>query len=422
MSHISFRISNTSFVAKAKYAFATMSVFLCIACSSDGVIEEIKEIDTNGTDLMRFTRAIEAQTTPSTRAEVNYLKSGFMVSTYKAFGNTSAQQTVMSKYKVEHRTTGSGWDGNTQDNWEYIGVNGQKEKYWDYSNFPYRFNAIAPCPTETDVILSDNELKITKSYSYQTCTDGALSPADAAAEPYLVAQVQRTAEGKDYDIFVGGTDNEINKSSQTLNRYVALPFHHLNSKIRFGVYTKNLWATENDTYIQDLKINVSSESFVTKATGYAITNEESWYDKTSDNSKFTSVTKLTSTDTKPTLLTFTGVTGGSAVEGNNMKLHQSQSTAYMLKCPDGIMQLPQKDVKMTVSLKLMQPGSSTPVKEYTNVPIKLEDYTEVFTWQSGFIYTYYLILDFDSNLEIQFTCTLTPWEDISGSLSTDLEQ
>lgn len=418
MSHISFRISNTSIVAKAKYVLATMSVFLCVACSSDGVIEEIKEIDTNGTDLMRFTRATEAQTTPSTRAEVNYLKSGFMVSTYKAFGNTSARQMVMDKYKVEHRTTGNGWDNNTQDNWEYIGVNGQKEKYWDYSNFPYRFNAIAPYPTETDVILTDNELKITKGYSYQTCTDGTLSPADAAAEPYMVAQVQRNADGKDYDIFVGGTDNEINTSSQTLNRYVALPFHHLNSKIRFGVYTKNLWATENDTYIQDLTINVSSESFVTAATGYAVTAGGSWYDKTSDNSKFTSVTKLTSSDTKPALLTFTG---GQSVEGNNLKLHQSQATAYMLKCPDGLMQLPQKDVKMSVSLKLMQPGS-TLVKEYTDVTIKLEDDTNVFTWQSGFIYTYYLILDFEKNLEIQFTATLTPWDDVSGSLSTDLEQ
>lgn len=367
---------------------------------------------------MRFTRATEAQTTPSTRADINYLKSGFMVSTYKAFGNTVAQQTVMSKYKVDHLTTGNGWDNNTQDNWEYIGVNSQKEKYWDYSNFPYRFNAIAPYPSESDVILSDKELKITKGYSYQTCTDGTLSPANAAAEPYLVAQVQREDTGKDYDIFVGGTDNEINSNSQTLNRYVALPFHHLNSKIRFGVYTKNLWATENDTYIQDLKINVSSESFVTEATGYAITSEGSWYDKTSDNSKFTSVTKLTSTDPKPTLLTFSG---GEAVEGNNLKLHQGQSSAYFLQCKDGIMQIPQKDVKMTVSLKLMQPGSSL-IKEYTNVPVKLEDDTEVFTWQSGYIYTYYLILDFTNNLEIQFTATLTPWEDISGSLSTDLEQ
>lgn len=397
-----------------------MCVLFCVACSSDEVIEEIKEIDVTGTDLMRFTRATEAQTTPSTRADINYLKSGFMVSTYKAFGNASAQQTVMNKYKVDHNTTGSDWDGKTEDYWDYIGVNDQKEKYWDYSNFPYRFNAIAPCPSESDIVLSDNELKITKGYSYQTCTDGTLSPTDAIAEPYMVAQVQRETTGKDYDIFVGGTDNEINSSSQTLNRYVALPFHHLNSKIRFGVYAKNLWATENDTYIQDLSVNVSSENFVTAATGYAITNTGSWYDKTSENSKFTSVTKLTSTDLKPALLTFTG---GETVDGNNLKLHQGQSTAYMLKCPDGIMQLPQKDVKMSVSLDLMQPGTTpTLVKKFTNVSIKLEDGTDVFTWQSGFIYTYYLILDFEKNLEIQFTATLTPWEDISGSLSTDLEQ
>lgn len=396
-----------------------MTAFSLLAsCTSDKVIEEIEEIKTSN-DPMRFTCNVQ-ENVSSTRAVPSYLKNDFLVSAYKAFADAK-QQTVMSMYRVEHRTTGTDWDGNQSDNWDYVGVDSQIERYWDYNAFPYRFNAVAPSTPlgidKSKITLTDENLTINTPYKMQTCKDGVVTPILSEAEPYLVAQVERSIDGTDKDIFANSLIGDEN-SSKTLNRYVALPFHHLNSKIRFGVYTKNLWATENDTYIQDLKISISSESFVTAATGYAITNEGSWYDKTSENSKFTSVTKLASTDTKPTLLTFQG---GESVESNNLKLHQSQSSAYMLKCPDGIMQLPQKDVKMTVSLKLMQPGS-TLVKEYINVPIKLEDNTEVFTWQSGYIYTYYLILDFTNQLEIQFTATLTPWENISGSLSTDLEK
>ena len=59
------------------------------------------------------------------------------------------------------------------------------------------------------------------------------------------------------------------------------------------------------------------------------------------------------------------------------------------------------------------------------VPIEIEidgTYHPYHTWQSGYIYTYYLILGgIGDKLELSFTCTLTPWEYVNGSLSTDLE-
>ena len=85
------------------------------------------------------------------------------------------------------------------------------------------------------------------------------------------------------------------------------------------------------------------------------------------------------------------------------------------------MQIPQDGVKMKVSLKLLKADKSD-YKTLTDVPIKLDD-TEVFDWKPGYIYTYYLVIGgIPDKLEIEFTCTLTPWEDITGSLSTDLEQ
>ena len=86
------------------------------------------------------------------------------------------------------------------------------------------------------------------------------------------------------------------------------------------------------------------------------------------------------------------------------------------------MQIPQDGVKMTVSLKLLT-ADKTDYKTLVDIPIKLDDNTDVFNWKPGYIYTYYLVIGgIPEKLEIEFTCTLTPWEDISGSLSTDLEQ
>ena len=85
------------------------------------------------------------------------------------------------------------------------------------------------------------------------------------------------------------------------------------------------------------------------------------------------------------------------------------------------MQIPQEGVEMKVSLTLYD-SSHTKYMSLTNVPIKLDD-NSVFKWEPGYIYTYYLIIGgISDKLEIEFTCTLTPWDDISGSLSTDLEQ
>ncbi len=82
---------------------------------------------------------------------------------------------------------------------------------------------------------------------------------------------------------------------------------------------------------------------------------------------------------------------------------------------------------MTVSFDLMKEEGDV-YQEFRDVPIQLifnvePTVRDEFNWQSGYIYTYYLVLgEVENKLEITFTATLTPWEDVTGSLTTDLEQ
>ena len=378
---------------------------------------------TESKDPLAFTCQLdENEQVNTTRAgSIQYLTTGFMVSTYKAFAMPK-QQLVMDKYNVEYKTSGTAWDGTIRPYWDYTGVSGQYERFWDYSNYPYRFNAIAPCPSSpASFVLNDKQLSIPARFEMQSCENGMVTPADA--EPYMVAQVQRETDGKVFDLMSTKSshmEKEINNSLTTKNRYVALPFHHLNSKIRFGVYGTSPWLTANPVCIEGLSINVSSNNFATQATGYNAvgdSGEYSWY-RGKGNSGFTNVSYATGSGLQ--LLKFDG---GANVEGNDMSLHQGVSSVYWLQCQNGIKQIPQEEVSMTVSFTLRKISDNSLVRSYHNVPIKLDDDTDKYNWQSGYLYTYYLIIGgIEDKLEITFTATLAPWEDISGSLSTDLEQ
>lgn len=381
---------------------------LMMACTNDSVVEEQ---NTTSTDPLRFTSlAVAENSDPLSRADnIKPLTTGFMVSCWNDWENANAKKpSVMEDYTVEYRY--DGWSN--QSKWEYANVDGQYLKYWDYSHFPYRFHAIAPCPADkTGFTLEKNNLHISGTFTSQTCTDGTLTP-DTVQEPYMIAQLQRNYNGKDWDIFTG---KEMDNASPILNRWVVMPFHHINSKIRFGVYHTTSWATSNKLYIKGLTIKVTSTGYGTEAKAYKATdNSDSWRsDK--ENSGFE---WQTTTDTKPTIFTFTG---GESVEGNDLTLCQSKETAYMLLCPDGMVQLPQKDIQMTVSFDLYY-GDGV-YMHFSDVPIRIDDESDHLEWISGYLHTYYLVIgEIDDKLEITFTATLTPWEDVDASLNTDLEK
>ena len=404
---------------KAILALSACAV-MC-ACATDTIVKEEDDDTPESFDPMNFTCQIQDDV-PTTATRATALTTGFMVSTYKSYALTDKQQTVMDRYTVEYKTSGTAWDGNVRPYWDYTQVSGQIQRYWDFSNFPYRFHAVAPCPADKSAVkLTDKEVRLDKGYSYQTVTDGVVSPSNADAEPYMLAQVHRAADGVDTDILAQDDQHRnINTSSTSLNREVKMPFHHLNSKVRFAVYCLSPWVTANYLYVKDLTVNVTSSDFVTSASGFEATCTESssWRPDVSPFG-FTGLTKAASSST---LLSYSGMSNGTPLQDNDLRENQTQKTANFLQCKDGIMQIPQDGVKMTVSLKLLK-ADKTDYMILADIPIKLDDNTDVFNWKPGYIYTYYLVIGgIPNKLEIEFTCTLTPWEDISGSLSTDLEQ
>lgn len=428
-----YNITRTRVFAGVQVTLAALAVLLFISCSNGATIEKIEEIDINGKDPLAFTCLTDnSEQEHNTTRAAQLLTTDFVVSTYKAY-NTPNQYPVMTDYHVEYKTSGTAWDGNVRPYWDYTKVTGQYEKYWDYSAFPYRFHAVAPYPTNpAHVTFNDKALTINAPYSMQTSLNGMVTPTDRVAEPYLAAQLQRNPDGRDYDLLSTNHPLEINTGSQARNRYVALPFHHLNSKVRFGIYSTTPWTTANPLYIEGLTIRAYSPNFVTAATGYTATgttapgaatvlgssaSEYSWYLATG-NSGFTNLVFSSSAAETP-LLRFDG---GKEVTDNDLSLHQGRSSAYWLQCKDGLMQIPQENVTLCVSFNLNR-MDGTLYKSYNDIPIQLADGTRHYNWLSGYLHTYYLIIGgIEDNLEITFTATLTPWEDITGSLTTDLEQ
>lgn len=412
--------------ARTVTVLVALGLLCCSACMKKIQIEDYEEIDINGTDPLSFT--CKAQQEAATRSASSPLTTDFMVDTYKAYGS-DRQFTVMENYHVEYKTTGSAWDGTVRPYWDYSKVEGQYVKYWDMSSFPYRFNAVAPYPYGGNVKMEAHKLTINAAFYHQTCNNGLVTTRDGLcnatsekAEPYIVAQVQRDNDGKDKDFLALSPENSnLNNNSTTRNREVWMPFHHLNSKIRFAVYSLHPWVTENLIYITDLSIKVSSDNFITAADKYSAEDDDrdGWRNMVDGNSGFEG---LTSSDTHPTLLRFDG---GKDVPGNDLRTAQTKSSAFFLQCKEGMIQLPQENVKMTVSFKLRREDGSL-YKEFTDVPIRYElDGSEhvVHNWQSGYIYSYYLVLGgIDDKLEISFTCSLEAWEEVYGSLSTDLEK
>lgn len=397
-----------------------LTIALLAACTSEKVLEEEQDIS-GSTDPMRFTVTKE-NLTPAQRAS-NPLTSGFMVSCYKLYNHLN-QQTVMPQYEVRYHTTGTAWDGTVRAHWTYDDVDGQYLRYWDYSAFPYRFNAIAPYPANpAGYVLSDASLKVNAPYYAQTCQDGLVAPDDKTAEPHLIAQVERNTDGYDYDLV--GSPSEINNGSTTKNRDVWMPFHHVNSKIRFGIYHTTQWLTNNKTYVKDLHISVVSAPFATGAASYEASGTGSWRIPTG-YSGFKTLTTVTPTGSAPhEIFTFSG---GASVEGNDLTECQSRKTAYFLQCPGGIMQIPQEHVEMTVSFDLCTTDGNV-YMSFRDVPVRIEDeddpgtFQNYFDWTAGVLHTYYLVIgQIEDKLKITFTATLVPWEDVTGSLSTDLEQ
>lgn len=436
--------------SRVHYYIYIIAALLCVSCSFESVVEDITPTVPDSDDPIAIFGMSEAAMTRASSMPSNMLRTDFVVSAFKHYGATdfsAKSHTVMPRYLVQYKENRDDWNGVVSSNWNYIDIinpwttNRQEEKFWDYSGFPYRFYAVAPAngngigSNNGDIIkghfqkLDNTELFINAPFKAQSFTapyvppSGSatlvLTPSNKESEPYLLAQVSRNPNGEDLDIIKG---KAINTESSTKSRRVWLPFHHLNSKVRFAIYTDNLAQTDRVDYIKDLTI--WAERLATVATGYHAYGRDAW----SINTGFSYFSGITVKDSVE-LINFNCIpddgTSDRSYDQNNLSLHQSKSSAYFLECPDGIMQLPQNNVKLHITMKVVGNDGKVTAHFYDyEITKDVGSAIDPTHWQAGCIHTYYIHLQFDDLMLpiITTTCTLTPWEDISGSLSTDLEQ
>lgn len=379
---------------------------LWAACSGDsgGGVEE--HIPSTGRDLMRFVSLasgseIEA---PQTRAS-SPLTTGFLVSTYKWLG--SEKQTVMPKYEARYQSPNT-WNlyGSISDGF----YQQQDERYWDLSANSYHFYAVAPATNPQGVTLTDTQLHLPADSQFEfhneTCTNGTLN--NDGKETHYVAQIERQMingqEAHDYDRLLTG-ENEINTTSSTPTRAVALPFHHLISKVRFGLYTSVPQLPDDTWKIKSVTVKAknSSGNLITQANGYDVT-----LSSTNDNLLKGRFSTTYSSDSEVTLIT----------TNQEMLLNQcTKQNPFYLQCENGMRQIPQGNITMEVTLVWSRAGGGDETITKVLTP---PDGATTFTWEPNLFYTYYIVITETENIEIVLTASVTEWStitiDINGSL------
>lgn len=443
------------------------------SCSSDTTITDIPDYEEH--DPLTF--SVAASSTSVSRAASHELEQGFMVSTYKLYGSEQ-QQKVMDRYEALYNI-GSLYNGSK---WNTVGTAGsdpattlyqtQYERYWDLSAFPYRFHAITPCPKTsvntliTDFELSDKKLTIPGTYTdgsdtkyilyqSQTAKDGVADP-EYIPDPYMISQVERVYDAqnntyRDWDLlqpkFTANGDIDSRKTeigSGSATRQVPLRFHHINSKVRFGIYTTVTNFPAEALTISNVTITAKSaqepyKTFLIKANGFESTlsetnpssEENNFFDKGHYNNPL-SVTSydLVKNTTKTADLknatsrekayffdipsTKVGVENGVDIFDDIEVQYVEGGITKTRKTPGGLLQIPQKGVELYVEFDINN--------EHYSFQLEVNDKTE-FDWRASCRYTYYIVVTHLVPFEIAFTATIEPWVTVTSSnIDTDLEQ
>ena len=358
-----------------------------LACSSDTTVHEVE--DPLEQIPMQFGQAavdVPLTRAAATRAEgqgSKTLAQGFLVSCFKG----SSKLTVMDRYEVKYET--DPWENESK--WGYVGKTAdgfwqdQVQRYWDQSAFPYQFYAISPCPAHGNIKnfeLSKDQLVIPEPFYYQTCNN---ETRDDVKEPYYVAAA----------------------SYSTADR-VALPFRHIMSKVRFGIYSSNQQLASSNFNLSNVKVKVVSDGFVTAAGGYTATLATA-----GDIFKgsFTSQTTASTDSAKLLLQT-------NADHTQDLSQANTPDHAYFAGSQDGLLQIPQQGVKLAISFDINS-------VHYDDVVIALKgnENIDTFNWEANYIYTYLINISNLSPLTIEFSAQLSPWTDVNGTnIDTNLEK
>lgn len=422
------------------------------SCSSDGTIVDIPDY----VEQDPLTFSVASSSTSVSRAASHELEQGFMVSTYKLYGSEQ-QQKVMDRYEALYNV-GPLYNGSK---WNTVGSAGsdpattlyqtQYERYWDLSAFPYRFHAITPCPKQTSANalitgfeLSDKKLIIpaitATKYESQTADDGVVTPA-TVTDPYMIAQVERDANGVDWDLLqpqfeadgtLKATRTKISETTANFTRAVPLRFHHINSKVRFAIYTTVQNFPAEALTISNVKISAKNPStlqgkFITNAWGFNSQIDGNQFTETpllfGDNFFDKGAYSVTDTEIEWLLI-------NNESKTYDIKLTNERSKAYFFDLPNtgndamadgtpgGLLQIPQKGVELFVEFDINN--------EHYAFQLEIEKQDgkkqKQFDWRASCRYTYYIVVKHLVPFEIAFTATIEPWVTVTSSnIDTDLE-
>ena len=441
-----------------------LALAVLTGCSSDGTITDIPDY----VEQDPLTFSVASSSTSVSRAASHELEQGFLVSTYKLYGEAS-QQKVMDRYEALYNI-GSLYNGSK---WNTVGTAGsdpattlyqtQYERYWDLSAFPYRFHAITPCPKQAsanalipDFKLSDKELIIPKIsstiYKSQTSTNGKLNQ-DYIPDPYMIAQVERDANGVDWDLLqpqfeadgtLKATKTKISETTANFTRAVPLRFHHINSKVRFAIYTTVTNFPAESLTISNAKITATNPlgpwegEFIYQYQGYTaslsnatdnffdtgdLTNQRSetsyvLLDNTPNENKKTADLKNATSREKAYFFdipsTKVGVENGVDIFDDIEVQYVEGGITKTRKTPGGLLQIPQKGVKLYVEFDINN--------EHYSFQLEVNGKKQ-FDWRASCRYTYYIVVKHLQPFEIAFTATIEPWVTVTSSnIDTDLEQ
>ena len=443
------------------------------SCSSDGTITDIPDY----VEQDPLTFSVASSSTSVSRAASHELEQGFMVSTYKLYGSEQ-QQKVMDRYEASYDKTpyhGSKWNtvGEAGVAPDYF-YQTQYERYWDLSAFPYRFHAITPCPKTADnsnIItgfeLSDQKLTIPGTYTdgsdtkyilyqSQTAKDGVADP-EYIPDPYMIAQVERIYDAqnntyRDWDLlqpkFTANGDIDSRKTeigSGSATRQVPLHFHHINSKVRFGIYTTVTNFPAEALTISNVTITAKSaqepyKKFLVSANGFESTlsesnpsdeennffdkgkyndpDRETSYDLVKNTTRTADLKNATSRD-KAYFFDIPSTKVGEKADGT--PIYDNITTESGTVTPGGLLQIPQKGVELYVEFDINN-------EHYAfQLEIEKQDGTKQkqkqFDWRASCRYTYYIVVKHLVPFEIAMTATIEPWVTVqSGDIGTDLEQ
>ena len=425
------------------------------SCSSDTTITDIPDYEEH--DPLTF--SVASSSTSVSRAASHELEQGFMVSTYKLYGSEQ-QQKVMDRYEASYLTTNN-YHGSK---WNTVGEAGaapdyfyqtQYERYWDLSAFPYRFHAITPCPKTADnsnIIkgfeLSDQKLTIPKLnstiYQSQSSKDGVIT-SEYVPDPYLIAQVQRDDDGKDWDLLqpVFNADGDltshktqiVGSGSTERTRAVPLVFHHINSKVRFAIFADVDAFPAEPLTIKNVTITATNPDgpwgeFIYKVQGFISSlsgSDVSFFDnidygdtKTDDDPvvllKNTSKTYdlRDAFDRAHAYFFDIPSTIVGYKDGGSTPVYDDIYNSSGIKTPGGLLQIPQKGVELFVEFDINN--------EHYSFQLEVNG-KKTFDWRASCRYTYYIVVKHLVPFEIAFTATIEPWVTVTSSnIDTDLEQ